>query len=130
VISFKLLCFSSFLPGGVCIQPGRAYTVLHPGCGSAIQGIAHTNETISAIAGAIAAAVEQQGAATGEIARNIQQTAQATSDGTDIIDGVRDTADETGKYSGRVLERASGLSTQAGALSREVSRFVQTVRAA
>jgi methyl-accepting chemotaxis protein len=96
----------------------------------AIQGIAQTIETISSVSVAIAAAVEQQGAATGEIARNIQQTAQATSDVTETIGEMRDAAGDTGKVSKRVLERASALSGQAGSLSQQVATFVKTVAAA
>ena len=44
----------------------------------AIQGIGPTIGRISEIAGAIAAAVEEQGAATQEIARNVQEAAQGT----------------------------------------------------
>jgi methyl-accepting chemotaxis protein len=42
----------------------------------------------SSIAVSIAAAIEEQGAATAEIARNVQQTAQAAKDVTANIDGV------------------------------------------
>ena len=44
---------------------------------AAVAGIEQTITEISAIAGSIAAAVEQQGAATAEIARNVSDTAQA-----------------------------------------------------
>jgi len=97
---------------------------------SAIKAIASTIETISSIATAIAAAVEQQGAATGEIARNIQQTAQATSDVTSAIGGVREASGETGSIAGQVLGSASGMLEKAEFLTKEVARFVQTVRAA
>ena len=97
---------------------------------SAIKAIASTIETVSSIATAIAAAVEQQGAATGEIARNIQQTAQATSDVTSAIGGVREASGETGSIAGQVLGSASGMLEQAEFLTKEVARFVQTVRAA
>lgn len=97
---------------------------------AAIQGIAQTIDHVASIATAIAAAVEEQGTATAEIARNIQQTSRATTHVTDAIGEVRGSAGQTGTLSGRVLDFASGVSTQAGSLSKEVERLVQAVRAA
>ena len=46
---------------------------------NAIKEISGTIERLSELSSAIAAAVEQQGAATQEISRNVQQAAQGTS---------------------------------------------------
>ena len=82
------------------------------------------------IATAIAAAVEEQGAATSEIARNAQQTAQATQDVTVHIAGVGRAAAETGSAATQVLSAAGELSQQSERLSAEVHTFVAGVRAA
>ena len=79
---------------------------------------------------AIAAAVEEQGAATAEIARNVQQTASATHEVTSNIVDVSRAANETGAAAGQVLGAAGDLSQHARRLSEEVGTFVTGVRAA
>ena len=71
----------------------------------------------------IAAAVEEQGAATAEIARNVQQTAAATQEVTTNIAGVSRAATETGAAASQVLGAAGELSKQARRLSREVGKL-------
>ena len=97
---------------------------------TAIRTITGTIERVSEIATAIAAAVEQQGAATAEIARNVQRTAQSTQEVTTNIGGVSTSATETGEAAHRVLGAAGGVSRQARRLSDEVGRFISEVRAA
>ena len=82
------------------------------------------------IATAIGSAIEEQGAATAEIARNVTQTAQATRDVTTNIGGVSGAAHETGNAAGLVFAAASNLSKQAEQLSGEVNTFLAGVRAA
>jgi methyl-accepting chemotaxis protein len=82
------------------------------------------------IAGTIAAAVEQQGAATQEIARNVQQASQGTSDVTSNIAGLSDAAVNTGEAAGQVLTAASELSRQSETLSGQVERFLAAIKAA
>ena len=96
----------------------------------AIQGITATIEEVSTIATTIGSAIEEQGAATAEIARNVTQTAQATQDVTTNIGGVSAAANETGGAAGLVLTAASNLSKQAEQLSGEVTTFLAGVRAA
>ena len=78
----------------------------------------------------IAAAVEQQGAATQEIVRNVGQAAAGTSAVTDTITGVAQAADGTGAAASQMLASASALSDRSEHLGREVARFLATVRAA
>ena len=85
---------------------------------------------MSAIAACIAAAVEEQGAATSEIARNVQQTAHATHEVTMNITGVSRGSKETGAAASQVLEAAADLARRAELLSSEVSGFIVGVRAA
>ena len=96
----------------------------------AIQHIGGTINTINEIATAIAAAVEEQGAATQEIARNIQQAAVGTGKVSANIGGVADAAGETGAAADQVLASASDLAHQSERLRSEVDNFLATVRAA
>ena len=95
-----------------------------------IQTIGGTIGTMNEIATAIAAAVDEQGAATTEIARNIQQAATGTGQVSSSILGVNETAAETGAASAQVLFAADGLAQQAEKLRREVGVFLGRVRAA
>jgi methyl-accepting chemotaxis protein len=97
---------------------------------TAIKEISGTIGRMSDIAGMIAAAVEEQGAATQEIARNVQQAAQGTAQVATNITDVSRGANETGIASSKVLNSAQTLSRDSGDLKSEVEKFVRTVRAA
>ncbi|NWG24624.1 MAG: HAMP domain-containing protein [Pseudorhodoplanes sp.] len=97
---------------------------------AAIKEIGGTIRRVAEIAAAIAAAVEEQGSATEEIARNVQQAAQGTSEVADNITQVNRGANETGLASSQVLGSAQALARESGQLRSEVERFVRTVRAA
>jgi methyl-accepting chemotaxis protein len=97
---------------------------------TAIREISGTIAHMSEIAATIAAAVEEQGAATQEIARNVQHAAVGTSQvATHIVDVSRG-AGETGSASAQVLSSAQSLSGESNHLKLEVERFLATVRAA
>ncbi len=101
--------------------------------GSTVDAIDHIRGTIaeiSQIAVAIASAIEEQGAATKEIARNVQQAARGTQQVSTNIAGVTSAASETGTAAGQVLGAASELSEQSEALRAEVNRFLAEIRAA
>ncbi|MEL6061097.1 MULTISPECIES: cache domain-containing protein [unclassified Methylobacterium] len=85
---------------------------------------------ISDVATSIAAAVEEQGAATQEIVRNVSQAASGTGAVTGNIAGVAGAAEETGAAAGAVLGAAAELSHQSERLTAEVGHFLATVRAA
>jgi methyl-accepting chemotaxis protein len=97
---------------------------------TAIKEIGTTINRVSEIASAIAAAVEEQGVATQEIARNVQNAAQGTAQVATNIDDVRSGAKETGTASAQVLDSARALSAEGGRLKTEVGKFLATVRAA
>ncbi|KIZ48083.1 chemotaxis protein [Rhodopseudomonas palustris] len=97
---------------------------------SAIKEIGDTIGRMSEIASTIAAAVEQQGAATQEISRNVQQAAQGTEQVSANITDVQRGATETGSASAQVLSSAKSLSIESNRLRSEVGRFLDTVRAA
>ena len=85
---------------------------------------------ISEIASAIAAAIEEQGAATQEVARNVQQAAVGTQQVASNIADVERGAGETGSASSQVLASAQSLSLESNRLKLEVGKFLDTVRAA
>jgi len=97
---------------------------------AAIKAISTTINRVSEIATVIAAAVEEQGTATQEIARNVQNAAKGTIEVADNIGDVRTGAKETGAASAQVLNSAKALSAEGGRLKTEVANFLQTVRAA
>ncbi|KQP29480.1 chemotaxis protein [Methylobacterium sp. Leaf102] len=97
---------------------------------TAIAGITTRIREISDVANSIAAAVEQQGAATQEIARNVSEAAAGTGEVTRNVTGVAMAAEETGAAAAQVLSSASELSRQSEDLSAQVSHFLVTVRAA
>ncbi|MGY3483614.1 methyl-accepting chemotaxis protein [Bradyrhizobium sp. USDA 4011] len=96
----------------------------------AIKEISSTIERLSEISSTIAAAVEEQGAATQEISRNVQQAAQGTQQVSANITDVQHGANETGSASTQVLSAAQSLSGDSSRLKLEVGKFLDAVRAA
>ncbi|MGP0091433.1 MAG: protoglobin domain-containing protein [Xanthobacteraceae bacterium] len=97
---------------------------------AAIKEIGGTIDRIAEIAGAIAAAVEEQGAATQEIARNVQEAARGTADVAVNIADVNKGAGETSSAAGQLTTSARALSREGNKLKLEVDKFLTTVRAA
>ena len=97
---------------------------------NAIKEISGTIERLSEISSTIAAAVEEQGAATQEISRNVQQAAQGTQQVSSNITDVQRGASETGSASSQVLSAAKSLSGDSNRLKLEVDKFLHSVRAA
>ena len=97
---------------------------------TAIQGIITTIVAINDIAAAIASAVEEQGAATREIARNVQEAARGTQEVSSNISGVREASTATGSAATEVFASAEELSRQAKGLTVEVNQFILGVKAA
>ncbi|HEY0852140.1 MAG TPA: methyl-accepting chemotaxis protein [Bradyrhizobium sp.] len=96
----------------------------------AIKQIGVTIGRLSEISSTIAAAVEEQGAATQEIARNVQQAAQGTQQVSGNVADVQHGAAETGSASSQILSAAQSLSGDSGRLKQEVAKFLNSVRAA
>jgi len=95
-----------------------------------IKGIGTIIDKMSEIATTVAAAVEEQGAATAEIARNIQQAASGTQNVSNNIVGVSNAANQTGETASDVLQSSDGLAAESEALSNEVGRFLARIKAA
>jgi len=96
---------------------------------TAIRGIGGVIAEINEIATSIAAAVEEQGAATDEIARNVAQAAQGTDRVSTTLGRVSESADASGRAAGEVLAAAEGLNREAGSLDQEVGDFLRKMQA-
>lgn len=92
--------------------------------------IGNTIGQVSQIATTIASAVEEQGAATQEIARNVQQAASGTATVSSNISAVTHSTDETGTAAVHVLTAADDLARLAERLRAEIDGFVVKMRAA
>ena len=75
-------------------------------------------------------AVEQQGAATQEIARNVEEAAKGTQEVSSNIGGVTEAANSTGAGANQVLAAARTLSKQSGDMRELVQTFLTQVKAA
>jgi methyl-accepting chemotaxis protein len=95
----------------------------------AIGAISRTVAAISEAAAAVAAAVEQQNAATREITRNIQAAAQGTIEVSGNIQLVAATAQSTRVASGELLTASRGLTEEAGSLRTTVDGYVRRLGA-
>jgi methyl-accepting chemotaxis protein len=100
------------------------------GAADAIGEIVTTIAEVSDVAAAIAAAVEEQNAATQEISRNVQEAAGGTTEVTTTIQGVSQAAGEAGAASSEVLAATSQLSRDADGLRGLVQRFLEEVKTA
>ncbi|MHC2624507.1 methyl-accepting chemotaxis protein [Bradyrhizobium huanghuaihaiense] len=96
----------------------------------AIQGIGRIIGEINDVTTTIAAAVEEQGAATREIARNIQHAAGGTSEVSSNIVGVSTASAEAGAAANDVLGASDALRREADMLRGEIDAFLNNMRAA
>ena len=94
----------------------------------AIQRIIGGIRDIDSTSSAIAAAVEEQGAATAEISRNVQAAASGTQQVTTGIGLVSGAVDKTGRSADEVLAGVGTLSEQATKLDTEIEAFLKKMR--
>ncbi len=97
---------------------------------NAIQTIGGIIGEVNEVATAIAAAVQQQGAATQEITRSTQFAAQGTKNVSDNITGVKADADTAAGAAEDVKQASETLETQSRQLGQQVSDFLGKIRAA
>ncbi len=100
---------------------------------AAVNAIAEITETIGQmddISGVIAAAVEQQGAATQEIAENVLKAATGIQEVTESIEGVSVSVRSTEQVATEVLSAAENMASEAENLRHEVHNFLLTIREA
>ncbi|EGY01317.1 methyl-accepting chemotaxis protein [Nitrospirillum viridazoti Y2] len=97
---------------------------------TAIGGIGATIRRIDEIASIIAAAVQEQGAATQAIVSNVGETARATEEITENIYGVNERAGKTARKSAEVEASSTELTSEAQVLRAQVDAFLAQLRAA
>lgn len=97
---------------------------------NAIQAIGGIIGEVNEVATAIAAAVQEQGAATQEITRSTQYAAQGTKNVSDNITGVKADADAAAGAAENVRQASETLETQSRQLGQQVSDFLGKIRAA
>lgn len=97
---------------------------------TSIQSIVTTINNVRDLTAIIAGAVEEQRAATSEIAANTHRAAQGATQVTNNMSGVGQAAGMTGSAATQLMSLSSALSEQSQDLQREVTSFVSTLRAA
>ena len=95
----------------------------------AMRSVGDTIGRINDIAGAIAAAVEEQSAATQEISSNASQAASGAREAATGLTGLRQSASQVGDTAGGVDSAAGELAKETEDLRQEVDRFLAEVRA-
>ena len=97
---------------------------------TAIRSIGETVTRMNEITTTIAAAIEEQGAATSEIAGNVQQAATGNQQVSGYVVAAQRAVSETGSLAATVLDAAGTLSQEAEHLRAEVDDFLKGVLAA
>jgi methyl-accepting chemotaxis protein len=93
-----------------------------------IRSIAEVSLKARDLAGGIAAVIEQQGAATREIAHNVGRAAEGTQAVATNIRSVRDILSDTAALAGDLNEASETLKGRIKSLDEQVQRFVGVVR--
>jgi methyl-accepting chemotaxis protein len=112
---------------------GRQISEIQSMTGEAVTAIRSITKVIGGIdesAAAIAAAVEQQGAATREISQNVQQAAQGTQMVTQTISTVAESSRKTGDSADQAFRSVETMAGDADRLRTDVERFLADVRVA
>jgi len=97
---------------------------------SAIREIVGRIGTISDISSSIAVAVEEQDAATREIARNVEQAANGTEILNVTMSSVAGAAELTGGTAGKVREASADVAERVRSLNEDIRRVLAGIRAA
>ncbi|GAA4249305.1 HAMP domain-containing protein [Azospirillum formosense] len=96
----------------------------------AVRSISQTIAQVSRIASGIAAAVDQQSAATRDIARSVLQAADGAREVSGGMGEIRAGAGDTGAAADQLLAAAAGVAGQSKELAREIDRFIAGVHKA
>jgi methyl-accepting chemotaxis protein len=95
---------------------------------AAIGGIGRTIGQVSTIASAIATSVDQQRAATQEIAHNVQEVARSSGVANTSMTAVSGSAGQTGEAARAVTAGVGALADEADRLGVQVDRFLGKIR--
>ncbi len=96
---------------------------------SAIGGVGDTVRNMSESSTAVSGAVEEQRAATTEIAETMQRTTQTTQDVSNNIGGISEAVGDSKSAAETVLTASSKLSDQSGSLAKAVGQYLEMARA-
>ncbi|MBC07186.1 methyl-accepting chemotaxis protein [Thalassospira sp.] len=94
----------------------------------AIKGITTVISDMSEIASSIAAAIEEQGVATAEIAARVLDASDATSKAADQSDSIQSAAEQNRARAVDLAKAAQELATGSNALRKSVDSFLEDVR--
>jgi methyl-accepting chemotaxis protein len=94
----------------------------------AIEQISRAVEQVDQLAGAVAAAVEEQNAATQTIAHSTQQAAQGTQQVSSNLGRVTEATDQTGLAADMMRHSATAVAKQTDALRVQMEAFIQRLR--
>ncbi|MGD9637759.1 MAG: methyl-accepting chemotaxis protein [Alphaproteobacteria bacterium] len=97
---------------------------------SAIGEISNIIRSINELSTSIAGAVEQQSAATGEIARNVEEASRSSMEVSDNIANVTTVAQEAGSMAKELFSAANILMNEQKILKDEVERFLAGIKTA
>jgi methyl-accepting chemotaxis protein len=114
--------------GDIKAQVTEMQTVTDGAIG-AIRSVLSGVSDMSQIGTLIAAAVEEQAAATREIARNVDQAAAGTREVASNISGVTTASNETGRALIKVQGAAGDLNRQSATLQNQVGSFLGSIKA-
>ncbi len=92
--------------------------------------IGKTIARIDEIAAEIVAAVEEQGAATTEIARSAKNAAEVTTNVSHVIDELRQAAENNGQRSQEMQGAANELIDETGTMQERIAHFLNDIRSA
>jgi methyl-accepting chemotaxis protein len=115
--------------GEISGQIGEIQTVTRAAV-DAIREISRTISEMNQIGSSIAAAIEQQGAATQEITRNIQEAARGTAEVTTFIGDISQEIGATGARASQVHVAAGGMERNVTNLRQEVDKILSNLRVA
>ena len=99
------------------------------GAVEAIRRIAERMQEINSYTSAVAAAVEQQSAATGQISCNVANAAQGTTVVTSVLGKVADAATQTRSSASIMLDASQAVEQAVANLRREIEGFLGKVAA-
>jgi len=114
-------------------QIGRQVESVQSSMGNTVSAIEEIGETIRVsdqVSTTIASAIEEQAAATQEIARNVEQAASGTEEVNQNIVVVNGAANDTESAANEVLTASKELANESNNLRSFVDRFLSDVRAA
>lgn len=97
---------------------------------NSIVGISSTIRNIDEISTTVAAAVEEQSAATQQISRNVQEVSTATNEVNKNINGVSDATSRTGDAANTVSRVSLDMAQETLKLKETVDSFLMAVKSA